>query len=297
MKVRIRGARGSIAVPGPDTVRYGGNTTCVEIVSDSGDIVILDGGTGIRALGLELMKKPPVNCSIFITHTHWDHIQGLPFFVPLFVPGNRINFYGAFDPVYGKELKDILAQQMQYCYFPVRENELKADIAYRSLREGEVVTVGDITVTCILMNHPVLNYGYRVEADGRQFFFSGDHEPPQNIYDPGDEGYDVFKMHIDNQHSVLTDFIRDLDCVLLDSQYTAKEYEIKAGWGHGTYFDGIRLAEKAGVKNLYLTHHDPERTDDQLDRINDEIQEFRKSNGFRINISLAREGETLNLEG
>ena len=295
MKVIMHGVRGSIAVPGPNTVRYGGNTTCLEIRSDNNDIVIIDGGTGIRALGLELMKQLPVNCSIFITHTHWDHIQGLPFFVPLFVPGNKINFYGAFDPVYGKELKEILSQQMQYCYFPVRENELKADLEYTSLREGEVVQVGDIKVTPILMNHPVLNYGYKLEADGQTFFFSGDHEPPQNIYDKEDEEYESYKELIASQENVLVDFLRGVDAIVLDSQYTLQEYETKAGWGHGTYFDGIRLAEKACIRNLYLTHHDPERTDDALDSIYTELQEFRLEQGYKVNIHLAKEGEMLML--
>ena len=295
MKITLHGVRGSIAVPGPDTVRYGGNTTCLEVRSDSGEIVIIDGGTGIRALGLELMKQLPVTCAIFITHTHWDHIQGLPFFVPLFVPGNKINFYGAFDPVYGKDLKEILSQQMQYCYFPVRENELKAEIEYTSLREREVVQVGDITVTSILMNHPVLNYGYKVEADGQTFFFSGDHEPPQNIYDPDDEEYESYKTLISGQEDILAEFLKGVDAIVLDSQYTLEEYEIKAGWGHGTYFDGIRLAEKAGIPNLYLTHHDPERTDDDLDRIYAELQEFRLAQGYSVNVELAREGCELNL--
>ena len=124
MQVTMRGVRGSIPVPGPDTVRYGGNTTCIEIRTDSGELMIIDGGSGIRPLGLELLAQQPVQCSVFITHTHWDHIQGLPFFVPLFIPGNKIDFYGAFDPVYGKDLKSILSQQMEYCYFPVRELEL-----------------------------------------------------------------------------------------------------------------------------------------------------------------------------
>jgi phosphoribosyl 1,2-cyclic phosphodiesterase len=293
MKVHIRGARGSIAVPGPDTVRYGGNTTCIEIRSERGDVVILDGGTGIRTVGLDLMKKLPVDCAIFITHTHWDHIQGLPFFIPLFVPGNKIRFYGAFGPVYRKDLKEILSQQMQYCYFPVRENELKAELEYTSLREGEVVNVGDIKVTSILMNHPVLNYGYKVEADGQSFFFSGDHEPPLNIYDPEDMEYEGYQALISEQEDILVRFLEDVDCMVLDSQYTAQEYKIKAGWGHGTYFDGIKLAEKAGVSQLYLTHHDPERTDTQLDDIGAELQAYRQAEGFAVNVHLAVEGEPL----
>jgi phosphoribosyl 1,2-cyclic phosphodiesterase len=122
MQITFYGVRGSIPSPGPDTVRYGGNTTCIDVITDNGDRIILDGGTGIRQLGLDMMNSLPLQCSIFITHTHWDHIQGLPFFTPLFVPGNKVDFYGAFDPVYMKDLRTILAQQMEYCYFPIREN-------------------------------------------------------------------------------------------------------------------------------------------------------------------------------
>ena len=295
MKVRIRGVRGSIPVPGPHTVKYGGNTTCIEIVTDAGDVIIIDGGTGIRSLGLELMKELPVKCSIFITHTHWDHIQGLPFFIPLFIPGNSIDFYGAFDPVYRKDLKEILSQQMQYCYFPVRENELKSDISYNSLIEGETVQIGDAKITCILMNHPVLNFGYRIECDGKSFFFTGDHEPALNIYDPEDEEYADYQVLIDEQEKVIIDFIRDMDCIVIDSQYTRDEYKIKAGWGHGEYLGGIHLAEKAGVKNMYLTHHDPERTDDDLDRIFEELHAYNKQQGHRVRINLAREDVELDL--
>ena len=157
MKVTLWGTRGSIASPGPETVRYGGNTTCLSVETNSGQVIIIDGGTGIRKLGIKLMGSLPVNCDILITHTHWDHIQGLPFFIPLFVPGNELNFHGAFDPVYNKSLKDILAGQMEYCYFPVRESELNANISYHRINDGHTFEMGDAKITAILMNHPVLN--------------------------------------------------------------------------------------------------------------------------------------------
>lgn len=295
MQVKLRGVRGSIAVPGPETVRYGGNTTCIEITTDDGDIIIIDGGTGIRPLGLELMKNLPVNCSIFITHTHWDHIQGLPFFLPLFVPGNKISFYGSFDPVNNKDLKEILSQQMQYCYFPVRENELKASLEYNNMREGQIVEVGSAKITSILMNHPVLNYGYKVEADGKKFFFSGDHEPALNIYDPEDREYEEYQRVIDEQEKVIIDFIRDMDCAVIDSQYTSEEYQAKAGWGHSTYYGGMHMAEKAGIKNLYLTHHDPERKDSDLDEIYQGLLAYKKEKKFKTTTYLAQEGIALDL--
>ena len=151
MLLKFWGTRGSIAAPGPSTVRYGGNTSCYEVRLRNNTVIIVDAGTGIRALGLELVKAGPVEVHVFITHTHWDHIQGLPFFVPLFVPGSKVTFYGTFDPVYRRSLADILKAQMEYCYFPVREAELKADIHYQTLRDGEQVEVGGALVRAVLM--------------------------------------------------------------------------------------------------------------------------------------------------
>ena len=295
MQVRITGVRGSIPVPGPETVKYGGNTTCLEIITNDGDVIIIDGGTGIRTVGLALMKNLPVNCAIFITHTHWDHIQGLPFFIPLFVPGNKINFYGSFDPVNQKDLKEILSQQMQYCYFPVTENQLKASLTYNNIKEGQVIKVGSAKVTSIMMNHPVLNFGYKIEADGQQFFFTGDHEPPTNIYAPEDDEYEFYQEIIRQREQIIVDFIRDVDCAVFDSQYTAEEYKLKSGWGHSNYYAGMAIAERAGVKNLYLTHHDPERTDTELDEIYQQLLLHKADKQYKTNMHLAIEGNVLDL--
>jgi len=294
MEVIFRGVRGSIAVPGPDTVKYGGNTTCIEIKTDDGQNIILDGGAGIRLVGQDMLSQLPVKCSIFITHTHWDHIQGLPFFLPLFIPGNEINIYGSYDPVYGKDLKSILSQQMEYCYFPVRENELNASISYTNIRELQEFQVGKATVTGLLMNHPVLNYGYKIEADGKSVFFTGDHEPQHNFYSPGDEGYEEFQESIDEKEQVYVDFIRGVDLLIADSQYTDEEYPMKTGWGHSTYTKNICLAKKANVKKLIFTHHEPIRTDKQLDELYTQLMADKELVGD-LDMELSREGVTIKL--
>jgi len=294
MKVTLRGVRGSIPVPGPDTVKYGGNTTCIEVRTNAGDLIILDGGSGIRQLGNELLGQMPVKASIFISHTHWDHIQGLPFFVPLFIPGNDFNIYGAFDPVYGKDLKSILSGQMEYCYFPVRENELKSQITYTNLKERQTIEVGTAKVTCLMMNHPVLNYGYKVEADGKSLFFTGDHEPQINIYDSDDEEYAEFQEMIDMKEELIADFIGEADLLITDCMYTEEEYPIKVGWGHGTVTTSVAMATRAGVKKLILTHHDPIRTDGQIDEILVSLQ-HRDDIPKGLEVDFAREGVTFDL--
>ncbi len=294
MKITMRGVRGSIPVPGPDTVIYGGNTTCHQIETDEGDLIIIDGGTGIRELGNELLKKLPVTCSIFITHTHWDHIQGLPFFLPLFIPGNTINIYGCFDAVYLKDLKAILSQQMEYCYFPVRECELKAKINYFNLREGQQIQVGSATVTSILTNHPVLNYAYKIEEKGKVFFFTGDFEPPLNIYNQQDPEYDDYQTLIDKQQQVFINFFKHADVVIADSQYTAEEYKVKKGWGHNNFESNVRIGRAAKVKQFYFTHHDPCRTDLQLEAIFAGL-ELKADSESPTEFKLAKEGTVIQL--
>ncbi len=290
MRIRMRGCRGSTPVPGTDTVRYGGNTTCIEVTTNAGEKLLFDAGTGIRKAGLDLMQNAPVAVSIFVSHTHWDHIQGLPFFVPLFVPGSKVDFYGGTDPVYRKNLREILAQQMQYCYFPVRENELKADITYTTLAEGETVRVGSAEITTIVLNHPVLNYGYRVTADGGTFLFTGDYEPPINIYSPDDEEYEDYQEMIDARRENVVSFVKGIDALICDAQYTVEEYPEKVGWGHGTFDSCLELADRAGVGRLYLTHHDPMRTDDQLDAIYADILARRKGLSDGPEVIMAHEG-------
>lgn len=291
MELKFWGVRGSIPTPGPETVIYGGNTTCIQVTADEGDIIIIDAGTGIRPLGLELLKSQPVNCSIFLTHTHWDHIQGLPFFAPFFVESSSISLYGPLDPVNMKSLHEILAVQMEYSYFPVRETELKADIHYQTLHELETVTINNTKITNILMNHPVLCYGYKIENNGKTLFFTGDHEPYPNIYSEADDDYALYQKIIDDKEQSIVDFIRGVDILVADSQYTENEYAEKVGWGHSTFDKVLTLAQKAEVERCFLTHHDPTRTDGALDKIMIDLKKRFPHMGERI--TLAREGETL----
>jgi phosphoribosyl 1,2-cyclic phosphodiesterase len=246
-------------------VRYGGNTTCIEVRSDDGSLIILDAGTGIFPLAQQLLKCMPVQAGIFMTHTHWDHIQGLPFFTPLYIPGNKLRIHGAYDIVSRRGIEQIMEVQLQYSFFPVREAEMKASIDYCSVSPGEPVAVGDATVTPLLLNHPVVNFGYRIDCKGKSVFFTGDHEPWPNIYSPDDDEYAEYQSMIDQQQAQLDAALAGLDVLIADSSYTTSEYQAKVGWGHGTLEGSIAWGRRLGVRKLVCTHHEPERHDDALE--------------------------------
>ena len=244
MRIRFYGTRGSIATPGPTTVRYGGNTSCVAVRSESGTLVILDVGTGAAILGRELMAEGSIGRGqILIGHTHWDHIQGFPFFAPLFVPGNEWDVYAPRGP--RKTLRDILAGQMEYTYFPIELDQLGATVRYHDLVEGPF-RVGDIEVTTQYLNHPPLTLGYRLEVDGAVVVYATDHEPYSRALatSPGE---------IDGQDGRHAKFLAGADLAIHDAQYVAAEYPGKIGWGHSTVEYAVAVARFAGVKRLALT--------------------------------------------
>lgn len=293
MRVRFRGTRGSIAVPGEQTVAYGGNTTCIEVRCGDGGLIILDAGTGIRTLGQDLAAVMPVDCHIFITHTHWDHISGLPFFIPLFAPGNAVSIYGPPDPLSLSGIETVLSSQMEYPHFPVRVAELKADIEYRTLSDRQVVDLGFATVSTLLMNHPAPDFGYRVDCGGKSLFFTGDHEPVGNVYLPGEQEFEDYGRIVAERDRDLVDFIRGVDLLVADAQYSAGEYERKRGWGHSSAEWVLGLARRAGAKFTLLTHHDVTRTDAELDAFHARLREEWKGAG--VSFDMAREGRVLDL--
>jgi len=293
MKVRMWGVRGSIAVPGQGTMRYGGNTTCIEVRSDDDSLIILDAGTGIFPLAQSLLARLPVEANIFISHTHWDHIQGLPFFVPIYIPGNKVRIHGAYDIVSMQGIEQVMDVQMQYSYFPVREAELKAGIEYRTLTVGEPVAIGDATVTPVLMNHPVTDLGYRVACNGKSVFFTGDHEPWINIYASHEPEHANYQAMIEKRQAELDAAIGAVDVLICDAAYTLAEYPPKIGWGHGTFDHAIAMAERIGAKRLVCTHHEPTRSDDELEKIFSEA--MSRHPRLRCEVLLAREGLELSL--
>ena len=275
--LKIWGDRGSMPVPGPDTVQFGGNTSCLEIRCGN-RIVIIDAGSGIRPLGEHLvkteLKNGPIRADIFLTHTHWDHIMGFPMFTPIYIPGSQLKIHG---PVSFEDepLEKVIGTQLSYRYWPVRHDELSSSITYQSLQET-VLDLGDgITIATKYLNHPVLCLGYRIKFHDKSIVTIYDHEPYSNVFptDPSHPDYDAEiakegEETTKEENEKIIEFMRDADLLIHDSQYTAKEYIAnKKGWGHSSFEYAINTANKAGVKQLVLFHHDPGRSDQELQEL------------------------------
>ena len=289
MHIKFWGTRGSIPTPGPSTVRYGGNTSCVEVRSDSGTLIIIDCGTGGRVLGQQLAaeKGAAGGGHILISHTHWDHIQGIPFFAPLFIPGNVWDISG--PKGIARSLRATLAGQMEHSYFPIAIDQFAAAIRYQDLVEGSF-SIGDIRITSRYLNHAALTLGYRLEVDGASVVYCCDHEPHSSELASGE-------LPITGLDRRYADFVSGADLVIHDAQYTMLEYALKVGWGHSTPEYAVRVSREAGVKKLVLTHHDPLREDGALDRIIDGIRLRLRAEGSTLEVLAAAEGMSLDLRG
>ena len=268
------GVRGSVACPGAQTVRYGGNTACIEM-RVGGERLIFDGGTGLRNLGQSMLAEMPVFANMFFTHSHWDHIQGFPFFVPAFVKGNHFRIHGAIAPN-GSTIEQRLNDQMLHPNFPVPLQIMGADLEFCDIEVGEVVEIGDIKISNAMLNHPGEAIGYRVSYRGKSAAYVSDTE-----HFPGRLDDNVLEL------------ARDADVMIYDCTYTDDEYydekSSKVGWGHSTWQEAVKLAKAANVKQLVIFHHDPTHTDDFMDDI------VRQTSAAMPNSIVAKEGMVLEL--
>ncbi len=280
--IKFWGVRGSIPTPGPTTIKYGGNTSCSELRYKD-KLFILDAGSGIRALGNELMKQGTgIHASILISHLHWDHIQGIPFFVPALIPGNNFTFYGAEDPE--KDLATTIAEQMNPINFPIELKDMGSKLNFKPLSEGSYEIDG-IKVDTIFINHPGYALGYKLHFDDRSIVYISDNEPFTAVDKNSKELYIG-----ENGTEKLIDFIKDATVLVHDAQYTPEEYKNRVTWGHSPYDYTVNLGLKANVNQLILFHHDPMHDDEYLDTLHDDAQKIVKESGSDMDLLMAREG-------
>lgn len=249
MLIRCWGARGSIPVSGKEYIRYGGNTTCLEIRSDNNDIIIVDAGSGIRKLGNTLLKEGVKDMNILFTHAHWDHLLGFPFFKPIYFGGNNIGLFGC--PFAQESIERILAPTMTAPYFPVNFSDVAANFVFHKVCDAPF-TIGTMEITPILLSHPNQGMGYRFHENGKSFVFLTDNELA--YVHKGGLGYKDY-----------VEFSAGADLLVHDSEYLEEEYNVTKMWGHSVYKDALNLALDAGVMNFGLFHHNQERPDDVID--------------------------------
>ena len=292
VSVRFWGVRGSIPTPGPATIRYGGNTSCVEVrLGDQ--IVIFDAGTGIRLLGdflVEEFKGASIEVSMLISHTHWDHIQGLPFFAPAYQPENCVRIFGFEGAKRG--LERVLWDQMESPHFPIQMTQMVGDVTVNELSSPEF-QIGEVKVKALQLNHPGGSTGFRLERDGCVVVYVPDNEPVSYLTECS-TGEETSEGQDPNQS--LIDFVRDADVAIMDAQYDAIEYPSHVGWGHGCVDDVIRIAVAGQVRQLALFHHDPNHDDQWMDSMVQNAGRLAKSIGADLQIRAAREGETIRAE-
>jgi phosphoribosyl 1,2-cyclic phosphodiesterase len=297
-RLKFWGTRGSIPVPSPETLRYGGNTTCVELRAD-GEILVLDAGTGIRPLGVALDREfqaRPIKLSLLITHAHWDHIQGFPFFKPAYDSKNEIRIFG-FDGA-GATFREIMTEPMRTPFFPITMHELSARMDINKLNEMKF-SLGKLDIHAAFVNHPGVCAGYRIFTSGASVAFLPDHEPYEFFLHSVREKQlspEQAKEIAADQHAALVQFLRGSDVLILDSQYTDQEYKKHIGWGHGSISSAVALALEAEVQTLFLFHHDPGHDDAMVDAMIESARELATKNGSHLEVSGAQQGSEILLE-
>lgn len=292
MQVKFWGVRGSIPSPGPHTTKYGGNTSCIQVTAGS-EVLILDAGTGIRELGLQLMAtRRPVRAHVLLTHTHWDHIQGLPFFAPIYTPDCDITIYGPGG--LEKSLEEAVMVQMQRLWFPVRRSELQGKIRFKELGPDRF-RIGEVEVSTHWMNHPVLTLAYKIAHAGKRVVYTGDNEPYNffHVYSPGTQGtikISASPAEMERRTKKNIEFFAGADLLIHDCQYTDEEYQKKVGWGHSPISHVCSMAAQARVRRLAIFHHEPNHSDADLEQMAETAKTRLAALDGSIEVILAREG-------
>ncbi len=284
-RLKFWGVRGSIPTPGPTTVRYGGNTSCIEVRTED-QIIILDAGTGLRPLGQALIAEfngVPLKLTLLLTHTHWDHIQGLPYFLPVYRPQNRVRILGYEGARLG--LENILTSQMESQFFPISLGDVAANVLIEELKDFDF-QIGRVQVRACRANHPGHCVGYRLFGSGGSIAFFPDNELRSSRRNGAARA---------NANREITEFLRGTDALIMDTQYDRGEYRRHLGWGHGCVDDVVAMALDAGVKRLFLFHHDPDHTDAKITAMVVHARKLVAARKGKLRVEAAREGLTVNL--
>lgn len=267
MLIRCWGSRGSIAVSGKKYTKYGGDTTCLEVVARNGDMVIIDAGTGIRRLGNRILTEGCRDINIIFTHPHWDHLSGFPFFKPIYKKDCNLNVWGPLPTQ--QAVKSIISKAMSPPYFPVELEDIHANINFFAI-ENTSFHIGSLNISTISLNHPNNGVGYRFEDSGKSFVFLTDNELKHHHHPAGLPYEDYVK------------FAKGADLLYHDAEFRQEEYEETKGWGHSVYQDTVMFAVDAGAKKLGLFHHDPDRDDDGVDAIEADCKKILKEMGSKV---------------
>ncbi len=273
MRIKFWGTRGTRPTPGRRTLRYGGNTTCLEVRDKEGNLLIIDSGSGIAELGAKLGQDEPLQAHLLITHTHLDHIQGFPFFPPAFTQGTHLTIVGPAGSA--KSLQAAFADQMDPAYFPVRLDHMPADLEFIERNPGEMFEVGGLRITPQLLMHPIATFGYRIATDNE---------------------IALFKQEQNGSMHELVEWCRDADLLVHDAQYSREEYRTHAGFGHSTFEEALSLAESANVQQLAFFHHDPLHSDSDVDALIEEaLGNHRQAGGSELITFPAAEDQEVQL--
>ena len=281
MKLKFWGTRGSIPAPGKDTIRYGGNTCCVEITTETGKKIIIDAGTGIRPLGEFMMEQGlEIDIHLLMTHKHWDHIQGFPFFDPAYLPTTTISVDGAHGCLKG--LSAIFDNRMGDGFFPIKFEDLRAEIRHPDRIKKGSVEIGGVKIDTIPLHHPQGGFGFRFRENNRTLAFITDNELTEKAWS-GSRPADFIR------------FCKDVDLLIHDAQFTPEEIGRHTGWGHSDWASTVDLGLKAGVKELILFHHHPPRKDDDMDVIVSRCRDLALKNRSDMIVHAAREGHEMQI--
>lgn len=282
MLIKFWGTRGSIPVPGEKTIKYGGNTPCVEVITKSGKVIILDAGSGIRALGYELEKLTDKNIKIFISHYHWDHIQGLPFFLPFYNKQYNVTIYG--ETIEGKNIRNMLDSQMTLDYFPITMENLSAKIDYQKIEPEKSYRIDGVEIKTKAVNHPTPTLTFKITENDKSLVYMTDNEIKYNHEVPNNTN------SLKEENEKLIDFCSGADYLIHDTMYDEPSISKKKGWGHSSNYILAYFSILAKIKNLILFHYNPDYSDLKIDNLLDETKKIFSDEKSNINCIAAREG-------